>query len=318
MISDPSEGRTVGHFRIVRGLGSGSMGAVFLAEDTNSGEMIALKEISPALLRVPGARERFKNEVSALFRVHHPNIIRAIEYIDMQEYQALAMEYLEGQTLADYMQSTRFSESEVVALLLQLAQGLAAVHAQGVIHRDLKPENIFVSNEGELKIGDFGVAGLGGTSTLTQQGRLVGTAKYFAPEYIETGECDARGDIYALGVLGYELLTGHSPFKATRLQEMMAERFKTTIAQDLAVLAPKVSVEIRGIIAKAMNVALISRYQSAEEVITDLKKLERVEHKVSSSAAFEVPKDEKKSFAVAGIAIVLIVAAIVAVLVLKS
>ena len=266
------EGRIVkGRYEVLRQIGAGAMGAVYVARDLQSGAIVALKEISPALLKVPGARERFKNEITAVFRVNHPSIVRGIDFVDEADCQALIVEYVEGKTLAAEMQGRTFTDGEVVHILQQLALGLSAVHGQGIVHRDLKPENILVAADGSVKISDFGVAGLGGDSTLTQQGRLVGTAKYFSPEYIETGECDARGDFYALGVLGFELLSGMSPFRATRLQDLMMERFNGTFAADLTAAAPRSSPQIRTVIVRLLSVSVAARYQNAEELLRDLE-----------------------------------------------
>ena len=137
------------------------------------------------------------------------------------------MEFVDGSDLSEMMRRNRVDWRRAVEILLQIASGLDAIHKAGIVHRDLKPENMLIATDGTVKISDFGVARLKGSITLTQAGAMVGTPKYVSPEYIETGECDHRGDIYALGVIGFELLAGRSPFRSTTRVSMMMERFKS-------------------------------------------------------------------------------------------
>jgi serine/threonine protein kinase len=180
------------------------------------------------------------------------------------------MEYVEGSSLRSMLRSGPLDVQFVVTLLLQIAAGLEAVHAEGIVHRDLKPENILVSKKGEVKIGDFGVARLSNAQSVTHVNALVGTADYVAPEYIETGECDARGDIYAVGVIGYEMLAGHSPFPAVQSAAALAERFATK-PQPLFTAAPRCPRNVAAVIERAMEHKLAARYQSATELRAALK-----------------------------------------------
>lgn len=261
----------VGKYEILKPLATGGMGVVYLGRSQNSrGELVAIKVINPGVLRSEESRVRFGNEIVASFSIAHPNIVRAVEFVNSEGVQAYVMEYIDGGTLSDFMMRKRLTLDESLLVLMQVAFGLSAIHSQGIIHRDLKPENIFLSKEGIAKIGDFGVARATGSQTITQEGLMVGTPRYLAPEYIETGECDYRADIYALGVIAYEILSGCSPFTSTSKNSLLTEHFlKHTPLEELA---PEVPKEVVDIVNKAMCISVANRYQSAEEVLRDLEK----------------------------------------------
>ncbi len=260
-----------GRYEIIRCVGSGGMGAVYLASDPRyKNFQVALKVMYPGMFKTPEARERFKTETIATYRVTHRNIVRAYEFFDSDTVQAYAMEYVDGGDLQMQMRSGGLPIERVVDILRQAAAGLNAIHLDGIVHRDLKPENILLNSKGLVKIGDFGVARFGGNnSSVTQAGAMVGTPKYFAPEYIETGESDQRGDIYALGVIAYELISGHSPFRADSQVSMMIERIQLPFAS-LRVAVAHCPPDLAKIVEKAMSVSVNKRYQSAEELYTDL------------------------------------------------
>ena len=259
-----------GRFEIQRLLGRGGMGNIYLARDRTDGSPVAIKEIAASLLNTPGVRERFKNEVAACFKVQHENTVRAIDCFKNGGRENLVMEYVDGGDLSAKMLNGPLSIRESISILTQIAKGLEAIHKCGIVHRDLKPENILLSKSGVAKITDFGVAGLGGETTLTRAGSLVGTAKYIPPEFIETGECDLRGDIFAWGVIAYELVTGASPFKGTDINSLVMERFKATGREEIAVLAPKCPPRLAKAITKAMSVSLLQRYKSATDLLDDV------------------------------------------------
>lgn len=253
------------------------MGAVYLASDINYPEFqVALKVLYPGIIKTRDARERFRNEIIASYRVSHVNIIRAFEYFDEDDVQAYSMEYVDGGDLFQKMRNGPLSNREVISFMKQCAAGLAAVHADGIIHRDLKPENILLTSDGTVKITDFGVARLRGASNLTQAGAMVGTPKYLAPEYVETGECDHRGDIYALGVIGYEAISGKSPFSAKSGVSLVVERLRFDVTA-LKQKAPHCSPGLARVIEKCMSVNVNKRYQSAADLLADLELVEKGE-----------------------------------------
>ena len=253
------------------------MGAVYLACDPRHRDfLVSLKVLYPGVIRTREARDRFRNEIVASYKVNHRNVVRAYEYFDEQDFQAYAMEYVDGGDLSTFMSNGRVDPARTIDILKQIALGLDAIHNVGIVHRDLKPENILITSKGEIKISDFGVARLKGTISLTQVGAMVGTPKYVSPEYIETGECDERGDLFAVGVMGYELVSGQSPYRSETKISMMMERFKID-PEALLAEVKDCPVELAKVIKKAMAVNLAERYQKAKDLAVDLELLQRGE-----------------------------------------
>ncbi len=264
-----------GRYEIIRSIGAGGMGAVYLACDSRYRDfLVALKVLYPGIVRTAAMRERFRNEIVASYRVNHKNVVRAYEYFDEESFQAYAMEWVDGGDLSGRMRLGPIAIAKVIDILKQITLGLEAIHSAGIVHRDLKPENILMTSKGGVKISDFGVARLKGAITVTQAGAVVGTPKYVSPEYVETGECDHRGDLYAIGVIGYEMLAGKSPFRAESSVKLMIERFQKD-PEDLKSILPECSPDLIAIIKKAMAVSVLKRYQSAREMRFDLEALEQ-------------------------------------------
>jgi len=250
------------------------MGEVYLARDvTNPDFFVALKVIPPGIIDVPSARERFRNEIVAAYKISHPNIIKAYEYFDGEEIQAYAMEYVSGGDLLNRIKREPIRYADAARYLRQIASALETIHGAGIVHRDLKPENILITGDDQVKLADFGVARLRGSQTLTQAGAMVGTPKYIPPEYLETGESDHRGDIYALGVLGYEMLSGVSPFPADS-RELLTSRRGSVKIPPLTAVAPHCPPALALIVERAMTPNLAQRYQSALELRRDIERFE--------------------------------------------
>lgn len=259
-----------GRYEVVRLIGTGGMGAVYCAADLEKGgASVALKVLHPLVTHSQRNRERFKNEAKAARRLVHPNIVQAGDIVEDGSLLAMTMEFIEGEDLLGRMRRGPIRPIEAAGILAQVAEGLAAIHAEGIIHRDLKPENILIRTDGLVKISDFGVARLQGGVTLTPDGMMVGTAKYLSPEYIETGDCDHRGDIFALGVLGYEMISGRSPFSSDLRITALHARIKTRVPA-LQDVAPWCPLDLAQVIEKSMNVRLTQRYISAKLVAADL------------------------------------------------
>lgn len=276
-----------GRYEVIKHLGAGGMGAVYLACDPRHRDfLVALKILYPGVIKTEETRVRFRNEIVASYRVNHRNIVRAYEYFDEAHYQAYAMEYVDGGDLLQRMQDGPLPIGLCIDVLKQVAEGLGAVHAEGICHRDLKPENILLTKKGVVKITDFGVARLKGAEGLTQAGAMVGTPKYVAPEYIETGESDHRGDIFALGVIAYEMLTGASPFREESRTALMVERFHNEVTP-LIEQRPDCPARLVEIVEKAMKVRLSERYQNAEELVSDLS---LIQEGAPVTLAIEKPK----------------------------
>jgi serine/threonine protein kinase len=261
-------------YEIVRLIGAGGMGAVYLGMEPRQRDFyVALKVLYPGVIKNAESRERFRNEIVASYRVNHRNVVRAYEFFDQDGYYAYAMEYVDGGDLAQRMGTPesprRFDTTEAIHILYQIACGLEAIHAAGIVHRDLKPENILLTNQGIAKISDFGVARLRGAVSLTAVGAMVGTPKYLSPEYVESGECDHRGDIYAAGLIAYELLAGVSPFRSISRVSILMERFKLDLAE-MDQRIEHISPDLRKIIRKSLALDPSERYQSAAQLRYDL------------------------------------------------
>ena len=260
-----------GRYEVVKSLGAGSMGMVYACRDRElGGRLVAMKVLFAEVAADKVATARFKNEIFASYAVNHPNVVRAYEYFVDRDLIAYTMEYVGGGDLAERIGGDeQMPIAEIAKMLTQMCCGVAAIHKEGIIHRDLKPENILITAQGDIKITDFGIARCGSGPKLTEHGGVVGTIDYVSPEYLEIGQVDARSDIYAVGVLGYEMITGRPPFSGQSVIETMTMRLRTD---------PKPPTEIRqdcpvrlsDIILRAMKRNPSERYQNAEEMIRDL------------------------------------------------
>jgi len=295
------------HYEILRPISAGGMAAVYLARDLEHPERaVAIKVLFLGAMKAKEARERFKNELILSSRLQHPNIVRAFDYYEDAEVQAFVMEYVDGGDLSERMNGNPMSPDRVTSIMRQVASGLEAVHSQGVVHRDLKPENILLGAGGSVKISDFGLARLRGGTTLTQAGAMVGTAKYLSPEYAETGECDHRSDIYALGVIGYELISGVSPVGADLKLSTILERLRGPLPP-VSEVAPSCPAELALIIDRAMQFHVAERYQSSAELRSDLERYEASIH-APKSVAPRLITPSRAVIAILSIVLVMLVA----------
>src|SRR5262245_29197678 len=202
-----------GRYRIVGLLGRGGMGEVYRADDLKLGQPVALKFLTPGLERAKGRLDRFLNEVRLALKVTHPNVCRVYDIGDAEGLHFISMEYVDGDDLASLLRRIeRFSRERAIRVARQICAGLAAAHDQGILHRDLKPANIMIDGRGQVKITDFGLAGLADEMKGEHAG--IGTPAYMAPEQIAGREVTVRSDIYALGLVLYELFTGKPAFGA--------------------------------------------------------------------------------------------------------
>ncbi len=205
-------GQTVSHYRILEKLGEGGMGVVYLAEDTELDRKVALKFLSSSAIAGEDEKKRFKREAKAAAALNHQNIahIYAIDEADGQMF--LAMEFIEGKTL-DELTASPLPLDKAIDYATQTAAGLQAAHKKGITHRDIKSANIMITEDGQIKIMDFGLAKLANRSKLTQLGTTLGTAAYMSPEQSRGENTDHRADIWSLGVVLYEMISGQMPFK---------------------------------------------------------------------------------------------------------
>jgi len=262
-----------GKYEVVKCLGAGSMGLVYACRNRILGQIVAVKVLFPEVASDKVASARFKNEILASYEVSHPNVVRAYDYINERDLVAYSMEYVGGGDLAAKLGAEeRMSIPEIVRMLGQMAAGCQAIHDAGIVHRDLKPENILLTSEGNVKIADFGIARNRHGPKLTEHGGVVGTVEYVAPEYMLKSQVDWRSDIYALGILAYEMVVGESPFKGDSVYAAMTKRLKTD-PENPSKLRPECPTELDRIILKAMQREPEKRYQAAREMLADLQKL---------------------------------------------
>ena len=263
-------GASVGTYTIVREVGRGGMGRVYLASDARLGRPVALKAMAPYLMRDPVQRERLRGEARAAAALSHPGIctVYALEEIDGELY--IASEFVEGHTLGEEIRSPRRpSRKEILRTARELAGALAGAHAKGIVHRDLKPENVMRGLDGRLKILDFGLARIGGLSDgaprITQPGMLIGTPAYMAPEQINGLSVDARADVFAFGVLLYEYACGTHPFAASTALATVAR----VLESDARPLGARADVpgRVAGVIARCLQKAPADRFGSAAELV---------------------------------------------------
>ena len=280
-------GQTILHYTILEKLGEGGMGVVFKALDTKLDRTVALKFLPEHASVFNGDQARFLQEAQAAATLNHPNVcvIHAIEEFDGRQF--IVMEYIEGQDLKAKIRSGRLSVDQIADITLRIAEGLRAAHERGIVHRDIKSDNIMVTPDGRVKIMDFGLAKLKGSSGLTKAGSTVGTTAYMSPEHFHGAEVTQRADLWAFGVVLYEMMTGQLPFggeheaaimyEVLNVQPKSIQSFRTDIPDNLASLVPAL-----------LQKDPARRIGSAKEVLDRLKR----------TAAEPAPASADKSIAV--------------------
>lgn len=261
-----------GRYQILRELGRGGMGIVFQAHDKDLNEQVAIKVLSPLLGSDPDALERLKREVSSARRITHPNVIRIHDISERNGLHFVSMEFFQGMNLKDYIRkSGNLSQMQALSIALQVCDGLEAAHRQGVIHRDLKSQNILINTSNQVKIIDFGLARAGNLEGMTATGLIMGTPEYMAPEQVTGNRVDERADIYSLGIILYELFTGHVPFTGNSAIAVGFKQVKEDPQQPCDI-NPQLSSEVQRVILKALQKDPYARHASVTELKVDLER----------------------------------------------
>ena len=295
---------SIAHYRIIKKLGSGGMGEVYLALDTKLDRKVAIKVLRSDSLEDERLKKRLLREAQAAAKLDHPNICAIYDVNEADSVTFIVMQYLEGESLAEKMVRKPLELSAALALAEQAAEGLAEAHAHGVVHRDIKPQNLMITPRGQLKILDFGLAKQTRSSDsvdfeaptdtlLSTPGRVVGTMPYMSPEQVQGEPLEPCSDIFSLGVTFYEVLAGKHPFKdksaAITMSRIMlsdpipTERFRA-----------QVSPELQAVLSKMLSKDKAARYQSAEDLLTDLRQLPAKLPANDSQAEVTLTKDTPK------------------------
>ena len=289
-LEDDIVGRELGAYRVLRALGHGGMGSVYLAEDTLLDRKVALKCLSGDFVMDNWGKRQLIKEAQAVARLDHPNICAVYGFEEIGDHSFIVMQYIEGQTIAELVSSKAIAIEQVIPLAHQIVSALAAAHAHGIIHRDIKPKNIMVTPAGQVKVLDFGLAKMvhktleeaDSISRLSGEGLLVGTVAYMSPEQLRADKLDYRTDIFSLGTVLYEMVSGSNPFSckadAKTSRSSNAEVISAIMSDEpkplrqTAVNCPR---DFDRLVAKCLRKNRAERYQSAAELLIDLDNLQK-------------------------------------------
>ena len=281
-------GQTLGHYRILEQIAAGGMGVVYQAYDNRLDRNVAVKVLPPGALPDERDRKRFRKEAVALAKLNHPNIATIHDFDTQDGTDFLVMEYVVGTTLADRLSSGALPEKQVFAIGEQVAKALECAHANAMVHRDLKPGNIMISPSGAVKLLDFGLSVLlqsgreaAQAETITAVCNVAGTLPYMAPEQLRGELVDSRCDIYAAGVVFYEMATGHRPFGVQLSTGLIDDILHKPVVPPQTINS-RISPELANVIMKCLERDPDNRYQSAKEIVVDLRRL-------TTASAFVAP-----------------------------
>ncbi len=263
------------------------MGAVYKARDSELDRNVALKVIRPELANQPEIVQRFKQELILARQVTHKNVIRIFDLGEADGIKFISMDYIEGQDLRSLLnQKGKFTSQEATAIIVQVCQALEAAHSEGVVHRDLKPQNIMIDAQGKATVMDFGIAHSAEFTGMTQTGALLGTPEYMSPEQAKGLTADSRSDVFTLGLIFYELLTGKTPYKGDNALAILLKRTQES-ARPPAELDRTIPSYLSDIVVKCLEIEPQRRYQKASEVLADLQAERR---RLSSAMRMRLPR----------------------------
>ncbi|UCD59149.1 MAG: protein kinase, partial [Candidatus Hydrogenedentota bacterium] len=285
-------GEEIRNYRILKELGKGGMGVVYKANQISLGRMVAMKVLPHHLTSDPAFIKRFENEARAIAKLNHPNIVQIYDIGHHEQIYYYTMEFIEGPSLDEIIYKEGFlSLDRAISIIAQVAKALQYAHGHGIVHRDIKPSNIMIDKSGRVKVTDFGLALQERTTRLTMDGSIVGTPEYMSPEQAAGQTATARSDIYSLGVVFYEILTGKVPFEAESAL-MVLDKIRTSEPQWPRSLNPDIPVEVEEAIRNMMAKNPRDRYASCQELIQDVRRLksgEPVSTKTRRPIPFHLP-----------------------------
>jgi serine/threonine protein kinase/Tol biopolymer transport system component len=267
-------GRTILHYRIFEKLGEGGMGIVYKAHDSRLDRVVALKFLPHSVAEDESERNRFLQEARAAASLNHPNICSIFAIHDEEGRQFIEMEYVDGETLREGLESGGLKTDVSIAYAIEIAEALQEAHSKGIVHRDIKAENIMVNARRQVKVMDFGLAKLKGALKSTHSSSTAGTLAYMAPEQIQGEDTDHRTDLFSFGIVFFEMLTGRLPFRGEHEAAMMYSIVNEE-PEPLAALLPDASPELIHILDTLLEKEPENRYQSAAEVLRDLRRIRR-------------------------------------------
>jgi eukaryotic-like serine/threonine-protein kinase len=283
-------GQTISHYKILEKLGEGGMGVVYKAHDIKLDRTVALKFLPQYLTPDRKAQTRFTHEARAASSMNHPNITTIYEIDEFGGQVFIAMEYCEGKTLRQILQSDNLQVKQVIDMALQVCEGLALAHEKGIVHRDIKPENIMVTLRNQVKIMDFGLAKLKGSSKLTLTRSTLGTAQYMSPEQARGDVVDRRSDIFSIGIVLYEMLARQLPFRGEH-QASITYAIMNEEPQPLARFNNQTSVHMQEIVTKALAKEREERYQHVDDLLADLRRERKnIETRTISQSVNSLPE----------------------------
>ena len=263
-------GRTIHHYEVLEKLGHGGMASVYKARDTKLNRFVALKFLSQELATDDIARKRFVREAQAASALNHDNICVIHEISEFDEGRMfIAMPYYSGKTLDKLIPKGGMEVNQVKDLTSQVAEGLAKAHESGIVHRDIKPGNIIITDDGVAKVLDFGLAKLSRDLTLTSSGTTIGTPTYMSPEQWTHSMVDHRSDIWSLGAVTYEMLTGNHPFEAM-YEQLLAYEIINEEPQPISETRGDVPPQLEKLVLKALAKQREDRYEDMGDLLTDL------------------------------------------------
>src|SRR5213083_429090 len=316
-------GRTIGHYKISERIGTGGMGEVYLATDMTAGRKAALKLLPMRFTGDAERLKRFQQEAHAVVGLNHPNILTVYEIGEDHSTHYIASELIEGETLRQRLMRGPMQVGEAVDIAIQVASALAAAHEAGIVHRDIKPENIMLRPDGYVKVLDFGIAKLAEQEVPltmpkdealllveTNLGSILGTVRYMSPEQAYGAPVDKGTDIWSLGVVLYEMLTGHAPFSGETPGEAMSSILEME-PPPLTSYVAHTPAELQQIISKTLRKDRKERYQSAHELLEALKDLRhKLEFKADVARATAAPSWLRWTWSPIAVALVVLVAAL--------